>query len=246
MNFLAIIPARYGSTRFPAKALARVEGKSLIQWVWEGTRSSQLIGKVIVATDHPLIQEECQRIGANVVMTSEQHVSGTDRVAEALGTYECDWVVNVQGDEILIQGDILDAWLSQVSKLTPDIGMATLARKITNPVQVLDPSVVKVVSDLRGRALYFSRSPIPHNRDGDVPLEFFHHLGLYVYRPSVLKQLVSLPPSPLELVEKLEQLRALQNGIAIQVMRTGFESIGVDTPEDLERVQDILRQREKA
>ena len=240
MNVLAVIPARYGSTRFPAKALAEIDGRTLIQWVWEGTREAKMIQRIIVATDHPEIEKECRRLGAEVAMTSEAHTSGTDRVAEAVGDLQADWILNVQGDEILIRGGILDEFVAQLQRLDVSVGMATLARKITEKGEEKDSTIVKVVTDLQGKAMYFSRAVIPFCRDQDTEVDYWHHLGIYAYRPEVLKKLVNLPPSPLEKIEKLEQLRALQNGIAIQVIATNFVSIGVDTPQDIERVRARL------
>jgi 3-deoxy-manno-octulosonate cytidylyltransferase (CMP-KDO synthetase) len=236
-SIVAVIPARYGSSRFPAKMLAPLKGKPLIQWVWEGVKTSRLITRLIVATDDDRIAAAARGFGAEVAMTDAGHPSGTDRIAEATRGIEADWILNVQGDEPLVRAEILDPFLSA---LKPEDQMATLARKIDTPGPVRDPNVVKVVSDLSGNALYFSRSPIPCDRDGSSGTDYWQHLGIYAYRPGILRRIVALPPSPLEQVEKLEQLRALQNGIAIRVLPTSLRSIGVDTPEDLERVAHLL------
>ncbi|MDR2463623.1 MAG: 3-deoxy-manno-octulosonate cytidylyltransferase [Verrucomicrobiales bacterium] len=234
-NVVAVIPARFASTRFPGKMLADVKGKPLIQRVWEGVSASALIGRVIVAADHQRIFDAARSFGAEVVMTDPALPSGTDRVAAVTASLSADWIVNVQGDEPLMRGEVLDEF---VSRLSPNFEMATLARRLAADSEAIhDPNVVKVVSGLSGRALYFSRSAIPFHRDadGEAP-EYWQHLGIYAYRPVTLRRLVALPASPLECVEKLEQLRALQNGVAIQVLPTNLEAIGVDTPEDLRRV----------
>jgi 3-deoxy-manno-octulosonate cytidylyltransferase (CMP-KDO synthetase) len=235
-SIVAIIPARYGSTRLPAKAIASIHGKPLIQWVWEGVKSSKKIDRVIIATDDERIEQAAKSFGAEVVMTSPDHHSGTDRVAEVAKNIDAEWIINIQGDEPLIRGDILD---DMISKLGP-YEMATLARKIDQPGEEKNPNIVKVVSDLSGRALYFSRTPIPYLRDQDQRVTYWHHLGMYAYRKETLLKLVQFPPSPLEQIEKLEQLRALQNGIAIQVIPTTLFVIGVDTPEDLKAVEQYL------
>jgi 3-deoxy-manno-octulosonate cytidylyltransferase (CMP-KDO synthetase) len=235
-SVIAVIPARYGSSRFPAKMLAPLKGKPLLQWVWEGVRTSKHITRLIIATDDTRIEQAALGFGAEVVMTAVDHPSGTDRIAEATHGMEADWILNVQGDEPLVQAEILDPFLMA---LKPGDEMATLARKIDTPELIRDPNVVKVVSDLSGKALYFSRSPIPCDRDGSGT-DYWQHLGIYAYRPDVLRRIVKLAPSPLEQVEKLEQLRALQNGIAIRVLPTSLKSVGVDTPEDLERVSHLL------
>jgi 3-deoxy-manno-octulosonate cytidylyltransferase (CMP-KDO synthetase) len=234
MNVIAVIPARYASTRFPGKMLADIKGKPLIQRVWEGVSSSTLVTKVIIATDHELIFEAARKFGAEVIMTDPNLPSGTDRAAAVTKGLSADWVVNVQGDEPLMRGEILDDF---ISRLAPGFEMATLARKLpVNSEAMHDPNVVKVVSGLDGRALYFSRSTIPYKRDAKDEAEYWQHLGIYAYKPEALQRLVTLAMSPLEKIEKLEQLRALQNGIAIQVLPTSLEAIGVDTPEDLQRV----------
>ena len=230
----AVIPARYASTRFPRKMLADIKGKPLIQRVWEAVSSARKIKKVIIATDHEEIYKVACGFGAEVRMTDPELPSGTDRVAAVTRDSKAEWIINVQGDEPLMRGGVLDEFVAGLQGFE----MATLARKISNPEDVNNPNVVKVVTDFKGRALYFSRAAIPCRRDaGDsVPVEYWQHLGIYAYRSGVLQALVKLPPAPLELAEKLEQLRALQNGIAIQVLPTSLETVGVDTPEDLQRV----------
>lgn len=238
MNVCAVIPARYGSTRFPGKMLAELEGKPLLRHVWENVATARRVGRVLIATDDERIAQAARGFGAEVVITDPALPSGTDRVAAAARDVPADWILNVQGDEPLLPGGVLDELIAAMDGSCP---MGTLARRITDEALLRQPDVVKVVTDLRGRALYFSRAPIPFCRDHDVAADSWHHLGVYIYRPDVLRDLVSLPPSPLEQVEKLEQLRALQNGIAIQVVPTTVETIGVDRPEDLARVAARLR-----
>jgi len=236
MNILAVIPARYGSTRFPAKMLAPLKGKPLIQWVWEGVRQSRTINRIVIATDDSRIFDAAQGFGAEAMMTSMSHPSGTDRAAEVSRSHPSDWVVNIQGDEPLIRGEVLDDFISQLGSCE----MATLSRRIHEPAEIQNPNIVKVITDHQNRALYFSRLPIPYDRDRNADFLYQQHLGIYAYRPDILQRLVQLPPSSLELTEKLEQLRALQNGIAIQVLPTSLRSVGVDTPEDLKLVEQLL------
>ncbi|MDX6765681.1 MAG: 3-deoxy-manno-octulosonate cytidylyltransferase [Candidatus Methylacidiphilales bacterium] len=238
----AVIPARYASSRFPGKMLADIQGKPLIQRVWERVRQCPALGRITIATDDERIARVVEAFGGEAVMTDPDLPSGTDRVAAVIRGRETgwDWILNVQGDEPMITPDVLQSLITALGP-TPVAPMATMARRITDPAAITDPNVVKVVSDLSGRALYFSRSPIPHVRDPGDRAEHWHHLGLYVYRPDTLQFLVQCPPSPLELAEKLEQLRALQNGVAVQVVPTSVETIGVDRPEDVQRVAAFLR-----
>lgn len=237
-NVCALIPARYASSRFPGKMLAPLLGKPLLQHVWENVHAAATVSRVLIATDDERILSAANAFGAEAVLTDPALPSGTDRIAAASSGISADWFLNVQGDEPLITGDVIDRFIAAVDGSCP---MATLARRITDPAALASPDVVKVVSSLDGRALYFSRAPIPYVRDAGDTAPHWHHLGIYLYRPDTLRRLVSLPPSPLELAEKLEQLRALQNGIAIQVVPTTVESIGVDRPEDLQRVAARLR-----
>lgn len=243
MRAIAIIPARFGSTRFPGKMLHQIAGKSLLQWVYEGVAACPGLAAVRIATDDHRILEAARALGADAILTDPRHPSGTDRVAEAARNLSADWILNIQGDEPLISPEVLQPFLDHLASLPANLGMATMARPLTDPKDIADPNLVKVVTSLTGRALYFSRLAIPCHRDGPTNTPHWHHLGLYAYRPATLYRLVSLPPSPLELAEKLEQLRALQNDIAIQVVPTTFLSIGVDTPEDAQRVAPLLRAR---
>ena len=246
MEAAVIIPARYHSSRFPGKALAPLKNRPLLQHVFEKARACRLAREVIIATDCAIIMEAALSWGAKAVMTRESHPSGTDRVAEAASKKTLEWadvIVNLQGDEPIIRPEMIDDVITLLNDPAADIG--TLARGIEDVRDFADPNVVKVVCDSTGRALYFSRSPIPFLRDGggrspDVPPIAWKHIGIYAYRREALFQLTALPPSRLEQIEKLEQLRALEHGMTIKVKETGFDTIGVDTPEDLQRVERWL------
>ena len=233
---VAVIPARKASTRFPNKPLAPILGKPLIQWVWEGAKESTLITKVIVATDDVSIYKTAQHFGAEVVMTRTDHISGTDRVAEVALKEKSDWFINLQGDEPLIRGPILD---EIVKGLRPEYGMATIATPLRNQEELHQPDIVKVSIDPNGKALGFCRTVDENEKN-----QWSHqHVGLYAYSPETLQRLVKLPPSECEKRERLEQLRALENGIAIQVLTLNFRSIGVDTPGDVPRAERALADR---
>jgi 3-deoxy-manno-octulosonate cytidylyltransferase (CMP-KDO synthetase) len=233
---VAVIPVRKASTRFPNKPLAPILGKPLIQWVWEGAKESTLISKVIVATDDESICKTAQDFGADVVMTRTDHISGTDRVAEVALKEKSDWFINLQGDEPLIRGSILD---EIVKGLRPEYGMATIATPLRNQEELHQRDVVKVSIDPNGKALGFCRTVDENDKN-----QWSHqHVGLYAYSPETLQRLVKLPPSEGEKRERLEQLRALENGIAIQVLTLNFRSIGVDTPGDVPRAERALADR---
>lgn len=257
MSSVVVIPARYSSTRFPGKPLAPLKGIPVIQHVYENSRRSRRAADIVVATDHALIFNAVRAFGGAAVMTSPDHVSGTDRIAEALHILgrEYDIIVNVQGDEPLIRPEMIDAVISVLDDDSAAIG--TLVRRIDNPEEIFDSNVVKAVFDEHGYALYFSRAPIPYHRDiwknrgtggesaprdaSAVAVHDCHkHIGIYSYRKNALLKLTSLAPSRLEQIEKLEQLRALENGLKIKVHETDFETFGVDTPEDLERIEKWL------
>ena len=238
---LGIIPARYASTRFPAKPLVDIAGKSMIQRVYEQVKKSTLITDVIVATDNKEIFDHVTRFDGRVRMTKESHVSGTDRCYEALTLQKApvDYVINIQGDEPFIQPEQIDLLAKLLDGKTE---IATLVKKIEDKEQLFNPNVVKAVVSEKGEALYFSRSTVPHIRNTPEAdwlnnHTFYKHIGMYAYRTDVLKQLTSLPVSPLEKAESLEQLRWLENGFRIKVAETQTETIGIDTPEDLERVK---------
>lgn len=210
----------------------------MIQHVWERAGRSPLIGRLVVATDDARIAEAARGFGAEVALTRDDHPTGTDRVAEAAAATDAEIVVNIQGDEPLIDPAAIDL---AITTLLDDAacGMATLKKRISDAAEIANPNVVKVVTGLDGRALYFSRSPIPFARGGEP--DYFKHIGLYVYRRSLLLGYSALPQGPLEHAEKLEQLRALENGIPIRVAETSYETIGVDTPQDLEAVLSLFQ-----
>jgi len=240
-RIVGVIPARYASTRFPGKALAELCGRPLVQHVVERAGRARLLDEVLVATDDPRIEAAVQGFGGRVVMTSPRHPSGTDRIAEVVQGLRCDLVVNIQGDEPLLDPAMVDAAVAPLAE-DPTIPMGTLARPM-GVEEAADPSKVKVVLDRQGFALYFSRAQIPFLRDGAPPgaaSPFLLHVGLYVYRRETLLRLAGLPPSPLEERERLEQLRALEHGIRIRVVVGEHESFGVDTPADLERVRRMM------
>jgi 3-deoxy-manno-octulosonate cytidylyltransferase (CMP-KDO synthetase) len=235
-RILGVIPARFASTRFPGKALATLAGKPILQHVYERASQARYLSKVVIATDDDRIASVAKQFGAIVRMTRADHPSGTDRVAEAASVEETALVVNIQGDEPLIDPGAIDAAVLAVLD-EPDIPMGTLKKRITSATEIANPNVVKVVTDLRNNAIYFSRCPIPHVRDAADETAYFKHIGLYVYRRDFLLGYSDLPVGPLEKAEKLEQLRALENGFGIRVAETDNESIGVDTPEDLRQVE---------
>jgi len=250
-SIIAIIPARYGSTRFPGKALVLIRDKPMIQWVYERTRGSRLASRVIVATDDERIMKAVSSFGGEAILTSRSHPTGTDRIAEVASKLVCDIVVNVQGDEPLIQPEMIDEAVAPLVH-DPSIPMGTLCREIDNPGETFDPNVVKVVFDKNGFALYFSRAPIPWNRDQWAGKKVFSemklggavykHIGLYAYRRDFLLQYARLPQTALEAVEKLEQLRALEHGHRIKVSVTRHESFGVDIPDDLGKILQRLEE----
>lgn len=243
MNILGIIPARFASSRFPGKPLALIAGKSLIQRVVEQCKKAKSLGEVIVATDDARIADAAKQF-CRVEMTRADHPSGSDRIAEVAARCQCDAVVNIQGDEPLIDPKVIDA----VAGALRDNEMSTAATPIKNPTEYDNPNVVKVVVNVAGLALYFSRRTIPYLRDaasGSVneqlaAFPFLKHLGIYGYRRETLLRLVKFPVSPLENAERLEQLRALENGIQIAVVKVNYDSVGVDVPEDVKRVEKLL------
>jgi 3-deoxy-manno-octulosonate cytidylyltransferase (CMP-KDO synthetase) len=242
MKIIGIIPARYESTRFPGKPLALIAGKTLIQHVVERCQKAKSLDEVIVATDDTRIWEVAQDF-CRVEMTGPGHASGTDRIAEVVENCVCDGAVNIQGDEPLIDPRVIDA----VAEALAGDEMSTAATLITEVVEWENPNVVKVVVNAAGRALYFSRRTIPFVRDAATGAQqlaafpFLKHLGIYGYRRETLLRLVKYKISPLEEAEKLEQLRALENGVQIAVVRVNYDSIGVDAPADLKRVEQILK-----
>ena len=239
MKTIAVIPARLGSTRLPRKILREIAGKPLVGWVYEAARLSPLLADVIIATDSEEILEACGRHGWKAQMTSETHRSGTERVREVSNSVAADVYINVQGDEPLVRPEQI-AVLLDVMK-DPAVQVGTV--KTPCPLDDVDnPNAVKVVTVRGGQALYFSRATIPFDRDGTGP-RYYKHLGLYAYRKPALDLFVSQPESTLEKSERLEQLRFLENGIPIYVGETPYDSVGVDTEQDLQRVAEILRKR---
>jgi 3-deoxy-manno-octulosonate cytidylyltransferase (CMP-KDO synthetase) len=249
LAIVAIIPARYASTRLPGKPLCDLLGKPMVQHVYERVRQSG-VERVVVATDDPRILNAVRGFGGEALLTSAAHVSGTDRLAEALASVQAEVVVNVQGDEPLIDPQHIDAAVAPLLR-EPGVEMTTLATPLRDVEEMLSPDVVKVVCDERGDALYFSRSPIPHVRgaaDSSASAAIERglgrrHIGLYAYRRATLLRLAALPPAALERAESLEQLRALANGVRIRVVDVpGPLGPAVDTPEDLARVRALMAQ----
>lgn len=239
MKTVAVIPARLASTRLPRKMLREISGKPLMGWVYEAVRSSPLLSDVVIATDSEEILDACGRHGWNAQMTSTAHRSGTERVHEVSNSTAADVYVNVQGDEPLVRQEQIAALLDVMKNATVQVGTV---KTPCRPEDISNPNAVKVVTAPGGRALYFSRATIPFDRDGNRPL-YFKHLGLYAYRKLALDLFVSQPESLLEKSERLEQLRFLENEIPIYVGETPYDSVGVDTEEDLQRVSEILRKR---
>jgi 3-deoxy-manno-octulosonate cytidylyltransferase (CMP-KDO synthetase) len=245
IDTLAVIPARYGSTRLPGKVLISLGGKPMIQRVWERVRQASLVSDVVVATDDERIRSVVQAFGGQAVMTRADHRSGTERVAEvAVARSEAKIVVNVQGDEPLIEPAAIDAAVEAIRE-DAEVNIATLAVPISNPAEIMDPNVVKAVLDFDGNALYFSRAPIPWVRDRGGPVHARHlkHLGLYAFRRAALLDFATFPHGDLERIEQLEQLRWLENGYRIRVAETEHDSVSVDVPEDVARVEQLLAQR---
>ncbi|MCI8462029.1 MAG: 3-deoxy-manno-octulosonate cytidylyltransferase [Lachnospiraceae bacterium] len=238
---IAVIPARYESSRFPGKPLAMIAGKTMIERVYKRVREVPEIDEVFTATDDERIYDEVVSFGGKAVMTG-QCSCGTERVYEAVKDLECDIVMNVQGDEPLIRKEMIRDLLNAMEDT--DILMATLRKRIVSQEDIQNPNVVKVIVDQNDNALYFSRFPVPYNRDGIEEAPYFKHIGLYGYRKDFLCHYVKMPKSTLEKCENLEQLRVLENGFPIRVKETFYESIGVDLPEHIEQVERILKEKE--
>jgi 3-deoxy-manno-octulosonate cytidylyltransferase (CMP-KDO synthetase) len=239
---VVVIPARYASTRFPGKALADIGGRPMVEHVYRRATAARNVDAVIVATDDERIADAVRKFGGLVQMTSGAHLTGTDRIAELAATLDCDLIVNVQGDEPLIEPAAID---EAIEPFRDDAGlmMTSLCRRFDPSEDVNDPHVVKVVLDTRGSALYFSRAPIPFFRTSGAGLPSagpYKHIGLYVQRRDFLLKVASLEPTPLERAEALEQLRVIEHGFSIRMVETQHESIGVDTPDDLARVRSLL------
>jgi 3-deoxy-manno-octulosonate cytidylyltransferase (CMP-KDO synthetase) len=242
MNILAVIPARYASTRLPGKPLVSIGGKLMIERVWERARRASLVSKVIVATDDERIAQAVKAFGGEAVLTRPDHRSGTERVAEVAASHpDAEILVNVQGDMPIIEPAAIDAGIEAVRD-DEDVKLGTLAVPISNPAEIMDPNVVKTVLDFDSNALYFSRAPIPwvRDREGSVHARHLKHIGLYVFRREALLEFATFPQGDLERIEQLEQLRWLENGYRIRVAETEYKTVEVDTPEDVKRVEQAL------
>jgi 3-deoxy-manno-octulosonate cytidylyltransferase (CMP-KDO synthetase) len=239
---LAVIPARYASVRFPGKPLVDIHGKPMIQHVWERVKQVAEIQQVVIATDDERIQRAALGFGAEVVMTSPEHPSGTDRVWEVAQQFpEYDWVLNVQGDEPFINGAHLQQAIAGIARFEK-ADLLTLVTLLTDAESWRDPNLVKAILTGEGRALYFSRAAAPYHRDQpEVPKNVYRHIGIYLYRRLALEKFTQLAPSPLEQIEKLEQLRALENDMTICAVEVSEAPIGIDTPADLLRILDSVR-----
>jgi 3-deoxy-manno-octulosonate cytidylyltransferase (CMP-KDO synthetase) len=240
-KILGVIPARFASSRFPGKVLAKIAAKTMLQHVYERANMARYLTSTIIATDDQQVYDVARSFGARVRMTRSDHLSGTDRVAEVASAENAEIIVNIQGDEPLIDPAAIDASILPMVH-EPGVVMSTLKKRIEDPREIDDPNVVKVVTNREGDAIYFSRCPIPYERQaGNSPsIPRFKHIGLYVYQRDFLLGYSALPVGPLEQAERLEQLRALENGFRIRVVETEFESLGVDTPGDLERVSRLF------
>jgi len=242
LKVFVIIPARHHSTRFEGKALARILGKPLIQYVYERSLSSSIVSHVAIATDDKRIFQCVCDFGGNAIMTGVHHKSGTERVAEAashLSLQDTDVIINVQGDQIIFHHEVIGQ-LAQALKEHPNVPMATPVKKITDAKEINDPNCVKATFDRNGFALYFSRSPIPFPQDKSANPTYYKHLGIYAYRRPFLKKFVELPQGLLEVTERLEQLRVLEYGYRIKVIETPYEAMDVNTREDLEKIEKAL------
>ncbi|RKY33035.1 MAG: 3-deoxy-manno-octulosonate cytidylyltransferase [Candidatus Omnitrophota bacterium] len=245
MKAIGIIPARYSSTRFEGKVLAKILGKPMLQHVWERARQARFLEDLIIACDDERVQEAAISFGAKCVLTSRGHASGTDRIIEVVNPIDVDIVINIQGDEPLVHSTMIDNVVTALAD-NKSISMATIIKKIENPLEAEDPNVVKVVKDKNNFALYFSRSRIPHlAENSEAPsVIYYKHIGLYGYTKDFLFTYKNLASSHLEEVECLEQLRVLEDGYRIKVIETKYETVGVDTPEDLEKVTTYLEKEQ--
>lgn len=240
MKIIGVIPARWASTRFQGKVLAEIHGKPMLQHVWERAQQSRHLNDLLIACDDEKVLKTAKQFKAKAVLTSKDHPSGTDRIAEAVQNLQADIIVNIQADEPLIHPSMIDD-LAQALMEDSSCGMATVIKRIDNEKDLNNPNVVKVVIDQKGYALYFSRLAIPYNRENKnfLGIEYYKHLGIYAYRKDFLFTFKNLPKSKLEEVEQLEQLRALEAGYKIKTVKTDRDTIGVDTPEDLKKVEAL-------
>ncbi|MDD5487609.1 MAG: 3-deoxy-manno-octulosonate cytidylyltransferase [Candidatus Omnitrophica bacterium] len=250
MKVVAVVPARWHSSRLKGKVLADIDGKPMLQHVWERAKNAELVDEVIVAVDREKVFKAVESFGGRAMYTSPDHASGTDRIAEIAGSVDADVYINIQADEPLVHPSMIDE-LARVFEYEPNVQMATLIKRITREEEVKDPNVVKCVVDRKGYALYFSRSPIPYVRRDIVRPEeerapetvngmYFKHIGMYSYTREFLLAFTNLPKSMLEQDEKLEQLRVLEHGYKIKTVETRYDTIGVDTEEDLLKVRELV------
>jgi 3-deoxy-manno-octulosonate cytidylyltransferase (CMP-KDO synthetase) len=237
MIIVAVIPARYAATRFPGKLMQLLGNKTIIRHVYDNTVSTGLFNDVFVVTDSDIIYKEIKDSGGKVIMSIKEHESGSDRIAEAIAEMNIDVIVNVQGDEPFIKKEPLEKLVCLIND--DSIQVASLMRKISKE-EAMNPNNVKVVTDKLGYALYFSRSIVPYKRDEKMNPEYFLHVGVYAYKKDVLMNFTKWPQSSLEKIEKLEQLRYLENGVKIKMAETDYNNIAIDTPEDLERAKNSL------
>lgn len=244
MNVIGVIPARYQSSRLPFKLIRKIGNKTVIQLVWEAAAKARSLDKLIIACDDVKLKEVAEEFGAQVVMTSARHNSGTDRIAEAVRDIDARIVINIQGDEPLLHHSLIDS-LAQEMLSNGSLTMATAKKRIEDESQIDNPNIVKVVCDRNGYALYFSRFAVPYLRD-KRPFTYYKHIGVYAYTKDFLFTFKNLPHSELEEAEKLEQLRALDAGYKIRVIETQFDSHGIDTEADLAAVERMITQKDAA
>jgi len=241
MKIVAMIPARYDSTRFPGKLMKELGGKTIITRTYEAAKRTALFDEVYVVTDSEIIRNEIERIGGKAIMSKKEHECGSDRIAEAVEFMDIDIVVNVQGDEPFIKKEPLEALLEVFTgNDAATIDLASLMQEVVDWEQITDPNLVKVVVDHKNFALYFSRSPIPYPRDKQSGVRYFKHIGVYAFRKQALLDFYKLPMRNLEATEKLENLRYLEYGKKIKMVETEFRGIGIDTPEDLEKARKLI------
>lgn len=238
MKSIALIPARYAATRFPAKLMQPLKGKTVIRHTYDNTVATGLFGEVVVATDSDVIFKEITANGGKAVMTADGHESGTDRIAEAAQHLQADVLVNVQGDEPFVRREPLQKLLEQFAH--PSVQVGSLMQVLTDEALIADPNYVKVCVDKKMNALFFSRSPIPYPRNKNSPIVYYEHIGVYAFRKQALIDFTNWPVSPLEDAEKVECLRYLENGVSIRMVVTEYMGVEIDTPEDLERAERLL------
>ncbi|GAB1370059.1 3-deoxy-manno-octulosonate cytidylyltransferase [Candidatus Kapaibacterium sp.] len=239
MKIIALIPARYDSTRFPGKMMANLAGKTVIRFTYDEALNLRIFDEVIVVTDNDLIYNDIVSNGGKAMYSIKNHSTGTDRIAEAAEKLEADIIFNIQGDEPFINKEAVQKLISAFNDKKVDV--ATLVQKIDDEMQISDPNYVKVVFSLDGSVLYFSRAPIPYNRDNDTGAIYYEHIGIYAFRKDALIKFSSLKPTPLEILEKIEPIRFLENGMKIKVYETNYMGIEIDTEEDLVKANEFIK-----